>query len=204
MNSLRTKDIVQFLKNNIEPIEDKFYGKGYRATAYLTDGTCLPCVEFRSVGNITNLAIRRFKEELSGKSIFGKSSGLGYYEIVKSFVAQGNCVNDYSIAKVEKSKYAFPLQIIKQIKGETSMGWTGFVAKMKDGNIFAFGTDFHFSFFEMPPDYHSDDIIEIINHSYIGSDGEIKSHHEFNPNPDLSIQTVFRSKPFFECFMDDL
>jgi hypothetical protein len=200
MDPLRAKDIIEFLKKNIEPTEDTFYGKGYRASAYLIDGTCLPCVIFRSSGDITKLAIRRFKEELSGKSVFARSSGLGYYDIVKTFVANGNCVNYYEIGKVEVSNNAFSLNILKQIQGETTMGWTGFVAKMNDGKFFAFGTDYHTFFFDMPTNYQPSDIIEIVNHSYI-KDGVIKSYRELDSSPDY---LVLRSKPYFECFMDDL
>jgi hypothetical protein len=93
MNSLPDKDIIKFLKANIQPLDDNTYGLGYRASATLKDGTFLPCVIFRNPSTLINLAIRRFKEEQSGKSIFSKSSGLGYREIVKTFVASGNCVN---------------------------------------------------------------------------------------------------------------
>ena len=185
-------------------MEDDSYGLGYRAAAYLNDGTYLPCVIFRNPSTVVNLAIRRFKEEQSGKSIFAKSSGLGYYDIVKNFVTNGNCVNDYDILKVELSKYAFPMATINQIKGETKMGWTGFVARMTDGKQFAFGTDFYFSFFDMPANYTPDDIIEIINHSYIGKDNELKSYHAPDVYTVFSHDLVLHSKPFFDCFIDTL
>lgn len=111
MNSLPDKDIIKFLKDNIHPLDDNAYGLGYRASATLKDGTFLPCVIFRNPEILVNLAIRRFKEEQSGKSIFSKSSGLGYREIVKTFVASGNCVNRYDISIVDKSRVAFPLDI---------------------------------------------------------------------------------------------
>lgn len=119
MNYLPDKDIINFLKDNIQPLGDNAYGLGYRAAATLKDGTFLPCVIFRNPSTLINLAIRRFKEEQTGKSIFSKSSGLGYREIVKTFVASGNCVNHYDIVKVDKSRFAFPLDIQKQITGET-------------------------------------------------------------------------------------
>lgn len=142
--------IIRFLINNIETLDDNVYGPGYRASVYLVDGTFLPCVIFRNPKTVVNLAMRRFKEEQSGKGIFSRSSGLGYADIVKSFVTKGNCINDYDIERVEKSKYAFPLKVQQQIHGETTMGWTGFAAKMKDGKHFGFGTSFHWEFFQMP------------------------------------------------------
>jgi hypothetical protein len=56
----------------------------------------------------------------------------------------------------------------------------------------------------MPINYQPDDIVEIINHTYIDTNGELKSYREYDPNPNISSKTVLRSKPFFECFMDDL
>lgn len=206
MKTKKTNELVRFLKDNIEPLEDSAYGLGYRASVYLTDTTFLPCVIFRNPKTVTNLAIRRFKEEQTGKSIFSKSSGLGYYEIVKNFVTNGNCVNDYDIDRVEKSRFAFPKAIQKQISGETTMGWTGFAAKMKDGKYVGFGTNFRFEFFQMPDNYSVDDILEIINHSYVLSSGELRSHRA-GPKTlpeDYKNAIVYRERPFFECYIDDL
>lgn len=205
MKQQQTEDIIKFLKDNIEPLEDRSYGLGYRGSAYLTDGTFLPCVIFRNSKTVVNLAIRRFKEEQSGKGIFNRS-GLGYFNIVKSFVASGNCINDYDIDRIEKSKFAFPLTIQQQIKGETTMGWTGFAAKMKDGKFFGFGTSFNCEFFQMPEGYSTEDIEEIINHSYVLKSGELRSHREghLTRPEEYKDAIVYRERPFFECFIDNL
>jgi len=55
-------EIISFLKNNIEPLEDGFYGAGYRAATYLKDGTYLPCVIFRNTKKTVDLAIKRLKK----------------------------------------------------------------------------------------------------------------------------------------------
>jgi len=204
MTSLPTEDIVKFLQTNIEPLTDNIYGNGYRASVTLTDGLQLPCVLFRNSSQLVDLAVRRFKEEQSGKSIFSKSSGMGYRDIVKTFVANGNCINNYDIAKVDKSDFAFPLQTLKQIRGETKMGWTGFVAKMNDGNQFAFGTSFLFDFFNLPKGYSPTDIVEIINHSYIDKDGNLKSYHDPKVYEEFDRSLVFRKRPYFECYLDNL
>jgi len=205
MEQQKIEVIIKFLKNNIEPIEDSFYGYGYRASAYLVDGTFLPCVIFRNPTKIIELAIKRFNDEQSGKSIY-KNSSNGYQEIVKNFVSKGNCVNDYDIARVEKSKFAFPLSILKQIKGETTMSWTGFAIKMKDGKYFGFGTTFLMDFFQMPENYSVSDIDEIINHSYVLKTGELRSHKVpfFTPPDDYNDAVIYRERPFFECYIDDL
>ncbi len=206
MKQQANDEIIKFLKDNVEPLEDSAYGVGYRASVYLTDGTFLPCVIFRNPKTVVNLAIRRFKEEQKGNGIFNKSSGVGYYEIVKNFVTNGNCVNDYDIASVEKSQYAFPIPIMKQIRGETSMGWTGFAAKMKDGKFFGFGTRFSVEFFRMPDNYSTSDIEEIVNHSYVLDTGELRPHRvPFLKYPDdYDRAVVYRERPFFECFVDNL
>ena len=206
MKQQSTEEIIKFLKHNIEPYPDSSYGQGYRASATLTDGTFIPCVMFRNPSTIVDLAIRRFKEEQSGKSIFSKSSGQGYADIVKNFVASGNCINYYDIAKVDKSKNAFPLNILKQIKGETTMSWTGFVLKMKDGKCFGFGTRFLNAFFAMPDNYSPDDIVEVINHSYISTTGDVCSHKVrfFDWPTDYDNNAVHNERPYFDCFIDSL
>lgn len=206
MKSQATEDIVKYLKENIEPLEDRGNGVGYRASAYLVDGTYLPCVIFRNSKPTVDLAVRRFEEEKKGKGIFSKSSGLGYNDIVKVFVTSGNCVNEYDIDRVEISPFAFPLAILKQIKGETTMGWTGFAAKMKDGKHFGFGTTFLFDFFQMPDGYLVEDIEQIISHSYVLNNGELKSHKVpfFNRPDDYKDAVVHRERPFFECYIDGL
>ena len=206
MNSLPDADIIKFLKDNIQPLDDNAYGLGYRASATLKDGTFLPCVIFRNPATLIDLAMRRFKEERSGKSIFSKSSGLGYREIVKTFVASGNCVNHYDIARVDKSRFAFPLDVQKQINGETSMSWTAFVAKFKDGRHLSFGTTWNWEFFDLPDDFKAEDIVEIINHSYLLKTGEIVGHRSSfdRVKRQDEMEKIYRDRQFFECYVDNL
>lgn len=206
MDPLPEKDIIKFLKDNIDPSEDNSSGKEYRASVTLIDGTLLPCVIFRNTAPIVNLAIRRFKEEQTGKSIFAKRSGLGYPEIVKTFVASGNRVNHYDIAGIGKSRFAFPLSVQKQIKGETSMGWTAFVAKFKDGRLLNFGTTWSVDFFDLPPGYEVEDVEEIINHSYLLKTKEVVTlRHPFDSSERRgAIEKIYRNRPYFECFLDGL
>ena len=206
MNSLPDEDICKFLKDNIQPLDDNAYGLGYRASATLKDGTFLPCVIFRNPATLIDLAMRRFKEERSGKSIFSKSSGLGYREIVKTFVASGNCVNHYDIARVDKSRFAFTLDVQKQINGETSMSWTAFVTKFKDGRHLSFGTTWNWEFFDLPDDFKAEDIVEIINHSYLLKTGEILGHRSSfdRVKRQDEMEKIYRDRQFFECYVDNL
>ena len=207
VKKMNTTEIVRFLKRKVEPLGDDFYGLGYRASAYLNDGTHLPCVMFRNPEKKVNQAIKRLKEERAGASIFAASSGVdGYRNMVKLYATSGNTVNDYDIARVEKSPFAFPKEILSTIQGETTMGWTGFAAKMKDGKIFGYGTSFLFEFFQLPEGYDSNDIEKIINHSYVSQTGELKSHVVpfLEPPSDYDRNSVYRERPYFECHIDAL
>lgn len=204
MNPLAQEDIISFLKDNVQPLANTSYGQGYRASVTLIDGLHLPCVTFRNSNPIVDLAQRRFKEEQTGKSVFSKPSRLGYRDIVKTFITNGNCINYYDIGKIDKSVFAFPETILRKIEGETKMGWTGFVAKMEDGKEFAFGTSFLFEFFNMPNGYSPNDIVEIINHSYLDEENNLKSYHTPDMFGKFNISSVYRERPYFECFMDNL
>ncbi|WP_350290044.1 hypothetical protein [uncultured Croceitalea sp.] len=203
---MRLEEKIKFLKDNIEPLSDQIYGDGYRASAYLTDGTYIPCVRFRNPELRTKQAIKRFDEERKGKSIFKSGSGNGYGEIVELFVTGGNSLNKFDIDRIELSPYAFPKAVLSQIRGETSMGWTGFCAKMNDGKIFGFGTSFLFDFFQMPKGYVANDIAEIINHSYISKDGTIKEHKIgwTSQREDYNLNVIHRERPFFDCYIKGL
>ena len=75
---------------------------------------------------------------------------------------------------------------------------------MKDGNIFAFGTSYLFEFFEMPQGYYPEDIVEIINHSYLDKLGNLKSYRSPEVYEEFDRSLVYRERLFFECFIDNL
>jgi len=85
MKNDRIENIIRFLKDNVEPLNDNIYGLSYRASAFMIDGIYLPCVIFRNPKFTVNLALRRFKEEQKGKGFFGKSA-TSYFKIVKSLL----------------------------------------------------------------------------------------------------------------------
>jgi hypothetical protein len=161
----------------------------YRCAAYLTDGAYLPCVLVASKSEWVDLAVRRFADTAADKRrIFGRrrfGRGFDYKSVVEVFVAGGNRVNSYDIARLEASRYALPLARLREIKGETSMSWTQFVAVMNDGQEFSFGTTFPTEFFNMPDRYTSSDVATIRPHERI--DGPL-----------------FRERPYFTCFVDHL
>lgn len=182
-------EIISFLKENIEPLPDLGAGKSYRCSVNLKDGLYLPCVLFQNLDKRVELAKRRFKE--TQPRFFGlvrPNAGGTYDDIVRVFAASGNRINEYDISKLELSPFAIPLVRLKEIKGETSMGWTGFDAVMKDGKSFCFGTSFFTEFFNIPDGYTANDIERIVPHQM----GTRPSH------------PVYRERPFFECYINGI
>jgi len=209
-NAMKTPveiEIINFLKKNIEPFEDNIYGKGYKAAATLKDGTLLPCVIFRNPNPILNLAIKRFKEEQTGKSVFSfTTKGIGYRKIVETFVTSGNKVNFYDIIKVEKSRFAIPKNLAEKITGETAMSWTAFVAEFKNGEKLSFGTTWSWDFFDLPEGFEFDDVEKIYNNSYLSKNGEIIPHKSMtNFEKDIAeFQKIYRERQSFDCFVENL
>ncbi|MBK9354090.1 MAG: hypothetical protein IPN09_09025 [Bacteroidetes bacterium] len=58
----------------------------------------------------------------------------------------------------------------------------------------------------MPDGYSVDDIEEIINHSYVLINGELRSHREGSQTrpEEYKDAVVYRERPFFECYIDNL
>jgi hypothetical protein len=195
-------NIAEYLSSGVEAFPDSAYGPGYRCSAHLIDGTFLPCVVLRSSGSTVQLASRRFEEERKGKGLFRRKGS--YEEIVRSFIAAGNQVNSYDIARVEPSRYAIPMALLRQIHGETSMSWTGFVFQMTDGSCFAYGTTFRTEFFNLPEGYTFGDVERVHNHSYVSNSGEVCSLRDRMAEhlADYNASIVLREKPYFVCYSD--
>jgi hypothetical protein len=190
---MNNSEIIKFLsENNIEPWPDNAYGTLYRTSAYLKDGTYLPCVAFQSKQKIVALAAKRF-EEL-------KKQPDQYKMVFESFVASGTCVDSYNIDRLEPSRFAWPLSLIKTIRGETVMSWTAFVVEMNDGKQFSYGTSFLFQFFDLPAGYGFQDIRKI-HSGDVYSDSE--GRQSFTMERHARVK-YFREKPFFTCYIDGL
>lgn len=185
------EEIAGFLRKSVRPIKDELYGAYFRASAYLKDGTYLPCVMFGHPQKLVDLAVRRFAETARDVR--------RYREIVTSFVARKATVPVWDVAKVEPSPYAWPEEILSRIHGETVMGWTAFTARMRDGKVFGFGTSYRFEFFDLPEGYSYDDIAEINSGMVVDDKGLEK---EFTLD-DFSAK-VYREKPFFYCYTEHL
>jgi hypothetical protein len=152
---------------------------------------------------VTALALRRFEEEKRGKGMF-RSTSSAYEEIVQTFVATGNRINAYDLARVQPSRFAIPLSLLKQVQGETTMGWTGFVFEMGDGRLIPFGTTFLAEFFNIPEPYSFKDVVAVHNHSYVSATGELRRLSEgMSEQPaDYDPSSVNRERPYFVCYFD--
>jgi hypothetical protein len=182
--------IAKFLVENVVPWTDHSFGSYYRASAYLRDGTYLPCVMFGNPTKLIDLAIRRFVETTNDEYQHRLVAG--------SFVARNATVPVFNVSRVEPSRYAWPETILRQIHGETTMGWTSFTAKMKDGKLYSFGTPFNFEFFDLPEGYSVEDIVEINSGMVLDENGiETKFYHDWS-------RECFRDKPFFYCYTECL
>lgn len=197
-----SKMIREFLKTAGDPIPDSTYGNSYRCSAYLIDGLFLPCVLLRASGPAVDLAVRRFEEERHGKGLFRSKDS--YKKIVRTFIATGNRINSYDIAKLETSRYAIPLSVLRQIEVETTMSWTGFVLEMKDGALFAYGTTFAMEFFDIPEGYAFSDVVAVHNHAYVSPGGELVPLRRglAKPPDDYKPSLVCRERPYFVCYYD--
>ncbi len=151
--SIRAAEVAKFVRDSVEPLVDSIYGNRYRCAAYLLDGTYLPCVVFQSKKMQMELFLRRMKQ-LRWHPSQKKS-------VIETFVTGESRVAYYDLKSVELSPFAWPTAILETIHGETVMGWTAFVAEMKDGTMYSYGTDFRFEFFELPKGYSHRDIAKI-------------------------------------------
>jgi hypothetical protein len=196
-------DWVKNITSAVEPTYDSIYGPIYRCSLTLKDGAFLPCAVIQSKQRLVDLAKRRIKEEMRGRGRLGGDDPYG--QIVSSFVAQGNRVNDYDVLSAAESRYAIPISLLERIEGETAMAWTCWVFRMKDGRLFSYGSSFSMEFFQLPDGYEFSDVEEVINHSYIDPNGVLKSVEmgpylpdDYNPGP------VLRERVFFTCAVDGI
>src|SRR5258707_9075179 len=109
---IRPDELKNFLTSNIEPLSDQIYGNRYRAAVRLTDDTLLPCVVFQRRKSQVELALRRF-DQLRGQND-------QYRMVVEVFAAGGTRISDYDIQTIEHP-FAWPLEVLKTIHGETVM-----------------------------------------------------------------------------------
>ncbi len=190
---MKPVDIINFLKANVEPLGQQSLGYKYRAAAFLTDGTYLPCVSFMSQNKYLDMVMQRIEEH--------KERPDRYREIVQTFMT-GTSIANYYISRVELSPFAWTQNLLNKIIGETVMGYTAFVVEMNDGKKFSYNTASQIrEFYDLPDNYHINDIREIYSgkiysDSYGMESYTTSSHHK--------IIKFYLEKPFFRCYLSQL
>ena len=191
----------QRIIDTVEPLEDSIYGPKYRCALTLKDGTELPCAILQSKSKIAELAKRRIREEQSGKGKLGGPDPYG--QIVSVFATGGNRINDYDVLDAAPSRFAPPLALLRQIHGETTMGWTGWVFEMSDGKLFPYGSSFSMEFFQIPDGYTFDDVAKVHNHSFLSLASELRRLKQGGmPPEDYNREELFREKVYFTCAIE--
>jgi hypothetical protein len=196
------KPHFQRIIDTVEPLEDSIYGPRYRCALTLKDGTELPCAILQSKSKIVDLAKRRIKEEQSGKGRIGGADPYG--QIVSVFVTGGNRINDYEVVDAVPSRFAPPLALLRQIHGETTMAWTGWVFEMSDGRLFPYGSSFSMEFFQLPHGYGFEDVVKVHNHSFLSRTGDLRTLQQGGmPPDDYDRENLFRERVYFTCAIED-
>ncbi len=195
--------LFQQITETVEPIQDSIYGSRYRCSLTLKDGTLLPCVVIHSKQKLVELAKRRIRDEMSGHGCLGGHDP--YEQIVSTFVAGGNRINDYDVESASESHFAPPLSLLDKICGETTMAWTGWVFEMSNGSMFSYGSSFSMEFFQLPNGYSFFDINKVHSHSYIGKNGDLIPLKQggFLPD-DYKDISLFRERVYFNCAIDGI
>lgn len=119
--------------------------------------------------------------------------------MVESFVASGSRLAAWSIKSVELSWFAWDIDCLQAIEGETGMGRTAFVAEIRDRRMFSMGATFDFEFFDPPKDYTPKDIKTIHSGMIYSESGGLKPCSLDLMQP----FAVFREKPYFTCYLDE-
>jgi hypothetical protein len=167
------------------------------------NGTFLPCVVLQSRKRLVELAKRRIQEEMSGRGRIGGDDPYG--QIVSSFVAGGNRVAAYDVAEATQSRFAPPLQLLSRIQGETTMGWTGWVFRMRDQSVFSYGSSFRMEFLQLPDGYEFSDVGEVINHSFVNPAGTLSRLEQGHLLSEEYMQTkLLRERASFSCAVDGI
>lgn len=181
-------NVKSFLQKNIKPSEDFFYGTHYRTSAYLLDGTYLPCVNFCNKTDYIEQAKQTIYED----------QGKAHYTTLLEAYLTGNTISFNTIEKVDLSPFAWSDELINKInqgKQEYTLDFKIFTAKMKDNKQFNFAVK-NPGFIDLPVGYSFQDITEIHNDKIIDDNGnEVDYHYSHSP-------LFYRDKNYFTCYYE--
>ena len=157
--NMKSREIVNWVRQHGELITDRNCGNRYRCGAILKDDMVLPCVVVADEEYRVKQALARFDETRLNPNLH---KSVGYEATVRNFVSTGNRINFWDIQGLTVTQEAIPMEHLANIGGETAMGFTAFIVTMKDGRQFCFGTDYNVEFFSFPEGYCSSDIEKIV------------------------------------------
>ncbi len=189
---MKDSELVAFLHANIEPLL-RGSSTQFRASAYLTDGTYLPCVLCENREQHVNSVLGRLQHA-------EKSTGQ-YRSTVMSHFDVGMQVSSLFVSRVEPSPFAWPLRLLQHIHGETYMGFTAFVAEMNDGTMFSYDVaSMAERFYDLPAGYTVNDIKKI----YSGGPPLRKILVDFKMSRGHISPGPYHERPCFYCFVEGL
>jgi len=188
---LTPQALLQALKElNIEEVPVEFGGPGFRCAAWLTDGTYLPCVFVQPIGWYADRRVELIKQEFQG------DGGYRFYpnplrERIKGDLTWSCSIAAYYIERVEPCRFAIPLSLLSQVRGETAMSLWLFALETAERRRVGFSGGHLASmiFFDLPEDVEFSDFVTVRN---------------VDRNKRLpKCEANFRERMFFNCFADD-
>jgi len=203
-------NILEYIDKKVGRFPDSVFGEGARCSAYLKDGTYLPCVLMRDWNKVVSLFLKRLNQEKSGIGVFGKNQELAEETLIRFFMSNQNIVKLSDIDRVEPSPYAIPRSMVEELNLETPSRLSrkttgGFALQMNDGQVFYYrNIGLHQEFYDIPKGYRFSDVEKFHKVAvYIKINREVEARIE---NENESVRLIpdvwFTHKPFFVCYTD--
>lgn len=172
-------EILRWINTYGEAIPDEYGRRSFRVSAWLQDGTYLPCVLLREADTRARAAM-----ELLGRTEAEDFDEM-YPGLVRSLATGGSRVEALLSTSLEQSPFAMPWALLSQLRDELEESPIEFVATMDDGATFAFGTADEVAFFDMPPGYTGARVRSLTRRAHAGT-------------------RVYRERACFVAFVDDI
>lgn len=185
-------DIIQTLIDaGIEEVPAEFGGPGYRCSAWLKDGTYLPCVFVQKIGRTADLHRKSIDDELRGEGGYDPLTCDPVREWLKWQLCYPNQIAAHLIERVGPSPFAIPISLLHQVTGEVAPYVWLFALETADGERFRFsgGDRWSMIFFELPENISFGDFVTVINPNARGTLPRCKA--------------TLQERMHFSCYIDD-
>jgi hypothetical protein len=188
---LTPEGLLNALKDlGIEEVPQEFGGPGFRCAAWLKDGTYLPCVFVQRIGPYADRRREMIEAEFRGVGSH-KLFPDPVRESIKGELIWSNRVACHHIDRIEPSRFAIPMSLLEQVRGETAMALWLFALETADERRFGF-TGGHLAqmmFFDLPNDVQFSDFVNVCN---------------VDRNKRLpKCEGSFSARIFFDCIAND-